>query len=291
MENTENIVWVNNLDEIKAALRNEFALHTRSVIKAVAGLENKDVRVNNLDEVPIVKSVEIGNLAEMLEVLNAINTELQKKFEVNVPEAKINVSSPDVKVNVPAPVVNVPAPVVNVPAPIVNIPAMDFDDIIKALDRNLNKIRTNDKGRPLAVRLSDGQNFIGKMMAAVEKQELAFTGFNENMRLRNSQGTPVNPATEESLAPPSAIGDGSKTVTSAGARVALSATSIPCRKVIITALEDNTGTIWVGGSTVAAGRGRPLVALQAETLDINDLSKVYLDASVDGEGVSYAYLA
>jgi hypothetical protein len=89
----------------------------------------------------------------------------------------------------------------------------------------------------------------------------------------------------------STIGDGSKTVTTAGSRVALSATSVSCTRVYIVALEANTGTIWVGSNTVAAGRGRPLVALQSEILDISDLSSIYIDATVDGEGVSYAYLA
>lgn len=88
----------------------------------------------------------------------------------------------------------------------------------------------------------------------------------------------------------STIGDGSKTVTTAGTRVAL-ASSTASKYVIITALDSNTGTIWVGGSTVAAGRGRPLLSLQSEKIDIANLSSIFIDATVSGEGVSFVYVA
>lgn len=86
------------------------------------------------------------------------------------------------------------------------------------------------------------------------------------------------------------IGSGSKNVTTAGTRVQL-ATTTTCKKVIITANVANTGTIWVGGSSVAANSGIPLVALQNVTLDISDLAAIWLDSTVNGEGVTYAYLA
>lgn len=99
-----------------------------------------------------------------------------------------------------------------------------------------------------------------------------------------------NGALEIALSVNSAIGDGSKNITTAGSREAL-ASSTTCKKVIITAKETNTGTIWVGGATVSSGRGRPLVALQSETIDIDNLSKIYLDTSVNGDGVTFVYLS
>lgn len=84
------------------------------------------------------------------------------------------------------------------------------------------------------------------------------------------------------------LGDNSQNVTTAGTRVQLS--SVACQKVIITAKAANTGTIWVGGSTVAAGRGVPLVALQSVTLDVSNTNAVYIDSTVNGEGITYAYL-
>lgn len=86
------------------------------------------------------------------------------------------------------------------------------------------------------------------------------------------------------------IGDGSATVSSAGTRVQLSTTSTNISAVLIIAKTANAGTVWVGGSTVAAGRGRPLLSLQAELIQINNLNKVYIDADTSGDGVTYVYI-
>jgi len=90
--------------------------------------------------------------------------------------------------------------------------------------------------------------------------------------------------------PPNTISDGSQTVTTAGTAVQLSTTSIPCKKVLITALGANSGNIWVGGSTVANGRGKQLVPLQDVEIDIDDLNKVYIDSTSDGDGVAFLYV-
>lgn len=96
---------------------------------------------------------------------------------------------------------------------------------------------------------------------------------------------------EMSEYPPDSIGDGSKTVTTAGTRVQLIVTATPCKKVLITALGANSGNIWVGGSTVANGRGKQLVPLQDIEIWIDDLSKIYIDATSSGDGVAYVYVA
>ena len=85
--------------------------------------------------------------------------------------------------------------------------------------------------------------------------------------------------------PPDTIGDGTATVTTAGTAVQLTTTKTACKKVLITAKGGNTGNIYVGGSTIASGRGKQLVPLQDIWIEIDDLSKVYIDASVNGEGV------
>ena len=88
----------------------------------------------------------------------------------------------------------------------------------------------------------------------------------------------------------SSIGDGSKTVITAGVRVQLS-TSVACKKVLITANGANSGNIWVGGITVANGRGKQLVPLQDIEVEIDDLSKIYIDSTSSGDSVSYVYMA
>jgi len=90
------------------------------------------------------------------------------------------------------------------------------------------------------------------------------------------------------------IGHGVKTVTTAGTDVVL-ATSTAAKVVIIQAQTDNTGVIAVGGSgvdaTVATGTGIALYAGDSVTLEIDNLADVYIDATVNGEGVRYTYLS
>lgn len=89
------------------------------------------------------------------------------------------------------------------------------------------------------------------------------------------------------------IGHGVKTITTAGTDEALAA-STACKRVTIMAQTDNTGLIAVGGSgvdaTVATGTGVLLAAGEAFELDIDNLSKIFVDATVNGEGVRYTYL-
>ncbi len=89
------------------------------------------------------------------------------------------------------------------------------------------------------------------------------------------------------------IGDNRKAVTNAGTAEAL-AGSTAAKYVIITADAANTGTICVGGATVVAAaatrRGIPLSAGGSCGLNIDNLADVFIDATVSGEGVSFAYL-
>jgi len=92
---------------------------------------------------------------------------------------------------------------------------------------------------------------------------------------------------------PIAVGDGRKVVAAAGTAEALSAQQ-DCKSVTIIAETDNTGVISVGGSTVVAAlatrRGTPLAAGESFSLDIGDLSLVWLDSTVNGDGVTYTYV-
>lgn len=76
-------------------------------------------------------------------------------------------------------------------------------------------------------------------------------------------------------------------VTTAGTRVQLSGSSVPVRSVCIKALHADTGKIYVGDVTVASSNGYELIADISVCMDINNLNLVYLDSSVNGEGVSY----
>lgn len=97
------------------------------------------------------------------------------------------------------------------------------------------------------------------------------------------------------VATPGNIGDGVKNVAAAETRERLVADVTVCREVVITAKETNTGTIVVGGASVVAlagatRRGVPLNARESVTIKINDLNKIFIDATVSGEGVTFAYV-
>ena len=86
--------------------------------------------------------------------------------------------------------------------------------------------------------------------------------------------------------------DGVKTVSNAGTDEAL-ALSIACKKVDIQAQTDNTGLIAVGftgvDATEATGTGVILRAGDTYSLEIDNLVKIFIDATVSGEGVRYTY--
>lgn len=94
--------------------------------------------------------------------------------------------------------------------------------------------------------------------------------------------------------PSSAVGDGRKTVTTAGTAVPLQTSGVGGNSTCVTALSTNTGVICVGSSTVlaAAGtrRGTPLAAGESVTFN-TDPSLLWIDATVNGEGVSFSYEA
>lgn len=86
------------------------------------------------------------------------------------------------------------------------------------------------------------------------------------------------------------IGNGAKDVTTAGSPVAL-AGSTACKKVFISSKDTNTGKIFIGGSGVSASSGCFIYPGGSITLEISNLSSVYIDSAVNGEGVQFTYLA
>lgn len=88
--------------------------------------------------------------------------------------------------------------------------------------------------------------------------------------------------------------NGTKTVTTAGTAVKLTASNTIIKSGTIQALTSNTGTVCYGGPTVLAAskNGTCLTAGQAGPLLFMagfpfDLSSIWMDATVSGEGASY----
>ena len=88
----------------------------------------------------------------------------------------------------------------------------------------------------------------------------------------------------------SGVEDGTKTVTTAGTAEPLVASSTPCLSVLITAKRANAGYIYVGGITIESGRGLELPPTSGIVIAIDDLAKLWLDASSDGDGVDFLYV-
>lgn len=97
---------------------------------------------------------------------------------------------------------------------------------------------------------------------------------------------------------------GSRTVTTAGTPVQLSTTAQPVTILTIQAKSTNTGTIWIAGPTVSAANkigialGPPATAGQpGMSIAFNpngnaapfNLTEFWLDATVSGDGVTYAW--
>lgn len=139
---------------------------------------------------------------------------------------------------------------------------------------------------PISVRLSDGKSFYNAILSAVSGSA-SFTDTNGRgvqVVLTASGKVPVEATI--GVSSPTTVYNGKKTVTTAGTRVAL-ATTQTVKSVTIKALNANTGTIYVGNSTVASTNGLELLAGDTVNMDIADLATVYIDSSVNGEGVTY----
>lgn len=97
---------------------------------------------------------------------------------------------------------------------------------------------------------------------------------------------------DANTAPTTGLNTGRKTVTTAGTAEAIAA-STTCKWVQITAETDNTGIVVVGDSGVIASlstrEGTPLNAGDTVTIPIDNLADVYIDSTVNGEGVSFLY--
>jgi len=89
---------------------------------------------------------------------------------------------------------------------------------------------------------------------------------------------------------PDTLGNGQKTVTHAGTAEVLGA-STAIQSIVIQALGANTGFIYVGDSGVDSTNGYVLRRNASVAFDIDNLDDIYIDASVNGEGVSYLTVA
>ncbi len=88
------------------------------------------------------------------------------------------------------------------------------------------------------------------------------------------------------------------TVTTAGTRVVLSATTLWCNSIIVQADTANTGYVYIGDSSVASTNGIALAAGESYSITISvngrndeiDLGLLYADTSVNSNKVRVAVI-
>lgn len=199
----EQGVDVNNLDEIQAALHNELAKVTKQIASLstdIKALNRSKIEVSNLKDIPATNEVSVKNLGEIsipdrVSVSNL--SELKESLTALVYEIK--------KISIPTPIVNIPestAPIVTVQPTPVNVieHRVDIDPVVRAIDSGLNRIRTNSEKRPLAVRISDGQNWAKQIAEGIEKgTQQVFTSFPGVMAIRGQTGGMIDPATSSDV--------------------------------------------------------------------------------------------
>lgn len=95
-----------------------------------------------------------------------------------------------------------------------------------------------------------------------------------------------------------ALKSGSKTVTTAGTRVALSSSNVWARGLRVSAPAANAGNVFLGDSSVAASNGIVIAPGSqiafSELFGLEDgsvnLGSIYVDSATNGDKLTFAYL-
>lgn len=304
-------VSIDNLDEVQAALQNNTNRQTKALTEALGGIKqtsNKQIEVESAILEEIKKSltsnfvsVYVKKPREQVEILNL--DEIPKEQKVtNLSELEpyfeklANDLIGALKVDIEAPIVNVPAPIVNIPETVVNVPpaiiTTDLSYLIRALEINLNKLRTNSETRPLAVRMSDGQTWV-KQLEDLNKNAAQQVQFLSDVSyIKNASGSRINPATDESMqgvSIPSGAGvNGTVDLTSANIWYAVPSTVPTSAYELVATIESAAGTIRWGysnSSTPSATNGNQ--APYQLTIRIPANQSIYFGSSSAGDDVNW----
>ena len=95
----------------------------------------------------------------------------------------------------------------------------------------------------------------------------------------------VNIENTVEITSPTSVTSGKDTVAAAGSHEQMA--NVPCKGVSIKALSTNTGMIYLGPDGVEAATGYQLAAGESIDIAIDNLNRLYIDAAVTGEGVTY----
>ncbi len=165
---------------------------------------------------------------------------------------------------------------------------------------NIAGTLTVDSEFPAAALLADNTavpttTLVGAILMGYDGTNIDFVRKDSNGALLVNPGALVYTSDSVTTTPnQTTVGHGHKEVTTAGTDVVL-AGSTPCKRVTIQAYLANTGKIAVGGSgvdasaTIGTGTGALLSAGESISFDIANLDAIYIDSTINGEGVRYIY--
>jgi hypothetical protein len=153
------------------------------------------------------------------------------------------------------------------------------------------KVNFDATGNTLTAILID--SIIAQYSVSMNVDSLSVSGTGLATSAKQDTGNTSLSNIDTNTALPTGISHGNKTVTTAGTDVALVGSSTPCKRVTIQALTSNSGKIAIGGSgvdaTIPTGTGILLSAGESYSFDIDNLTDVYIDSTVSGEGVRFTY--
>ena len=140
----------------------------------------------------------------------------------------------------------------------------------------------------VAAGFNDGTNIkIPRTNASGHVQVVLQASTNAVGKLAANSGVDIGDVDVTSMPLATAIYNGQKTVSTAGTQVALASSQAITHSVKIKALHGNSGWIYIGNSSVSSSNGYVLDAGETVEIQVANLATVYVDSSVNGEGVSY----
>lgn len=233
-----------------------------------------------LPELSIPDKFEIANMPETQKVAGEIKvTNFPDKQSVHIVNLK-DIRFPDVqKVEITNQAEDSLKSEHWLPGVMARIGTKQVEYIIKALTNLIEggisvRLAKNQFTEPVPVVVTDGEGKVLKSLGQIPMVPMGGNG--------RSSGPYV----------PTTVNVGRQTVPIPGTPVALSSVSTPCTAVTITAFVGNTGLVAIGGSGVSCSNslGAVLSPLGSFKIDIDNVSKVYVDAQNANDGVNFTYV-
>ena len=140
----------------------------------------------------------------------------------------------------------------------------------------------------VAIGMNDGTNMkIPRTNAAGHVQVVLQASTAAVGKLSANSGVDIGDVDVTSMPMAATLRNGQKYVATAGTQVALASSTVIYHSVTIMSQSGNSGWIYIGDSSVSSSTGYILDAGDTVEIKIANLSTIYVDSSVNGEGVSY----